>query len=303
VSLLDSAEHYAKLSILYDESLPEGFKTLGLIERTKNNLDLAISYTRKAASLNRNYSEAITNLGFFLVTRGWFSEGKPYLQHAILLNPRDPEPLNYMGAMYYFMGDYKASKELYSRSLELEPDNRFALLSYLICLDAQQDWGAYESFADSALSYTHDSLSWHWNKGILYYHLGDFRQAAYHFQMNQDVSHQAACLFRLGDSARAVTLLKNIKYEKEQEWAQRKGLWSDFYIANSLTLSNLLMRNQTGACEWLKIALKDGRDHMYRMFSHDPVVVNRQLPECMDRILDDYRTGLNKRMEAVNELK
>ncbi len=299
VSLLDSAEYYAKLSILYDESLPEGFKTLGLIERTKNNLDLAISYTRKAVSLNPNYTDAVTNLGFFLITRGLFSEGMPHLQHAILLNPRDPEPLNYMGVMYYFMGDFTKSKMFYSRSMELEPDNRFALLSYLICLDAQQDWTAYESFSNKALTHTQDTLSWHWNKGILKYYQSDFHQAAYHFEMNHDIPHQAECLLRMADSSRAINMLEKINTEKEKEWLGRRGIWSDFYIANSLTLSNLLLDEPDKACEWLKISLKEGRDHMYRMFTIDPIILNRSLPACMNQILSDYAADLHERTRLI----
>ena len=297
--MLDSAEYYAKLSILYDESLAEGYKTLGLIERTKNNIGLAISYTSKAVSINSNFSDAISNLGFFLITKGDFIDGKPYLQKAITLNPGDPEPLNYMAIMYYYMGDYEKSKMYFARTLDLEPDNRFALHSYLICLDAQQNWPVYKTFADKAVKYTQDSLTWHWNRAVLYYHQLNYREALYHFEKNLDTLHAMECYMKLGETDRAINGLKKMKIKYEQNWLHRPGTWADFWISYNLTILNLLLENPTEVCEWLKISLEEGRDYMYRTFQHDPILLTRKLPDCAVKTLNVYDENLNERTKIT----
>jgi len=298
--MLDSAEYFAKLSILHDETLPEGYKTLGLIERTKNNMDLAISYTQKAVKINPNFTDAISNLGFYMVNIGQFSDGMTYFQKGITLNPRDPEPLNYMAILYYYIGDHEKAKDYFTRSMEIEPDNRFALLSYLLCLEAQQDWEAYASFSDRVLSYTQDTSTWHLNQGMLSYHRLDYQQALYHFERIEDTLRVIDCYIKLGDTLRAFRILEKMKLKYEKDWFYRPHTWADFWIPYNLTILNLLSGNSSEACKWLEISLKEGRYYMFRTFMHDQIILNQSLPVCAEEILDSYQIVLNEQARMID---
>jgi TolB-like protein/class 3 adenylate cyclase len=294
-TMLDSAEYYAKLSILYDVKQSEGYKILGLVERTKNNLDLAISYTRKAINMNPNQTTAITNLGFFLVTNGEFQEGKYFLDQGITLNPRNPEPFNYLGILYYYIGNYSKSIDYFERSLEIEPDNRFALLSYLISLKARQDWESLEVFSNKTLKYTKDSITWHKTKGIIYYSQSDFKRALYHFSCANDTLYMADCYMKLGDKELAIEILKKLRVIRGQSWLQRPGSWADFRISYDLILINLLLGNSQEVCKWIRTSLKEGRDFMYQLFINEPILNKDTLTTCAFDALNEYRMDLEKR--------
>ncbi len=292
--MLDSAEYYGKLSILYDEELPEGYKALGLIERTKNNMDLAISYTEKAVSINSNFTDAITNLGFFWVTVENFSKGLPYLEQAMKLNPRDTEPLNYLGVLYYFKGDYSKANTFYTKSLQLEPDNRFANYSYLQCLIAQREFEESESYSDVVLAHTQDSILWHWYRGALSYINSDYEKALYHFEKNLNNLHVAACYLAIGETDRAVIALNKLKAKDEQYWSHRPGTWTDCWIAYELAVIGILLDDPEYACKWLDISLEEGRVYMYRAVMNAPIIIKHRLPTCINEILNNYFESLNK---------
>jgi TolB-like protein/Tfp pilus assembly protein PilF len=293
--MLDSAEYYAKLSLLHDESLAEAYKTLGLIERTKNHMDLAISYTQKAIEINPNYTVAITNLGFFLVSKGNFKEGFYHLKNAIELNPRDPEPLNYMAVLYYFIGDNDMARSYYSRSLELEPDNRFALYTYLMTLEADNDWDEYKNFSNIVLNYTHDTINWYWNQGILKYNKKQYKEALMDFTKSNNPLQVADCYLNLSDTARAFAIIQEHLSNKEKSWNSRPGSWADFRISYDLALANLLLGNSDDACKWVKISLRDGRDFFYQIITNEVILDNRSLPVCINEILEVHRKDIESR--------
>ena len=293
--MLDSAEYYAKLSLLLDESLAEGYKTLGLVERTKNNLDMAISYTQKAIAINPNYTIAITNLGFFLVTKGNLKDGFYHLKNAIRLNPRDPEPLNYMAVLYYFIGDFSKARSYFNRSLEFEPDNRFALNTYSMCLEAERNWEDYKLFSEKAFNYTHDSINWYWNKGILKYKQLKYKEALLDFERSNNPLHVAECYLQLGDTAQAYQIIHEVISRKEKAWNTRPGSWADFRISYDLSLANILLSQSEDACKWANISLKEGRDFFYQIITNEIIMENKSLPACLNDALNKYRKDLEMR--------
>ena len=293
--MLDSAEYYAKLGLLHDESLAEAYKTLGLIERTKNHMDLAISYTQKAIDINPNYTVAIANLGFFLVSKGNFKEGFYHLKDAIELNPRDPEPLNFMAVLYYFIGDNEMARSYYSRSLELEPDNRFALYTYSMSLEADQAWADYKNFSDIVLNYTHDTINWYWNHGILKYIEKEYKEALMDFENSNNPLHVADCRLLLGDTAGAYAIIHEHIAHKEKSWNTRPGSWADFRISYDLALANILLGKSGDACQWVKISLEEGRDFFYQIITNEVIIENRSLPACIDEILEAHRKDIETR--------
>jgi len=299
--MLDSAEYYAKLSLLYDESLAAAYKTLGLIERTKNHMDLAVSYTQKAIEINPNYTVAITNLGFFLVSRGNFKEGFYHLKNAIELNPRDPEPLNYMAVLYYFIGDNILARSYYSRSLELEPDNRFALYTYLMTLEADHGWDEYQNFSNIVLNYTHDTINWYWNNGILKYIQNQYAEALKDFEKSNNPLQVADCYLQMGDTIRANNIIIEHILKKERSWTTRPGSWADFRISYDLALAYILLGNTEDACKWVKISLREGRDFFYQMITNEIILDKKSLPDCVVKILDAHQKDLEIRSSGYKD--
>ena len=299
--MLDSAEYHAKMGLLHNERLPEAYKTLGLVERTKNNLDMAVSYVHKAVELNPNFVEAIGSLGFFLVCKGQYEEGADYLQRALKLSPRDTEILNFLGVMHFYLGDFERGKFYFGSSLVIEPDNRFALYSYAMCLAAQRDWPAYAAFSEEAHRYTKENKTRHWQQGLMHYNLGDFQEAIVHFEASRDTLYVAACYLEMNASDTAVSILRSALDTSLRSWDQRPGLWTDFKMASDLALCHLMLGNSGEACRWLRIALQEGHAYMYRLFLQDPVITSRDLPECIIEVLSEYESHFDLRGLNLSE--
>ena len=203
--------------------------------------------------------------------------------------------------MYFYLGDFERGKFYFGSSLVIEPDNRFALYSYAMCLAAQRDWPAYAVFSEEAYRHTKEEKTRHWQQGLMHYSLGEFREAIGHFEASRDTLYVAACYLKLNASDTAFSMLSNCLDQGIRQWDQRPGLWTDFNIASDLALCHLMLDNSEEACRWLRVALQAGHAYMYRLFLQDPVISNRDLPEGVIEVLSEYESHIDVR--ALNLLK
>ena len=164
-----------------------------------------------------------------------------------------------------------------------------------MCLEAERNWEDYELFSEKVFNYTHDSINWYWNKGIIKYKQMKYKEALFDFERSNNPLHVAECYLQLGDTAQAYQIIHEVISKKEKAWNTRPGSWSDFRISYDLSLANILLSQSEDACKWANISLKEGRDFFYQIITNEVIMENKSLPACLNDALNKYRKDLEMR--------
>ena len=162
-------------------------------------------------------------------------------------------------------------------------------------LEADRSWADYKNFSDIVLNYTHDTINWYWNKGILNYIRNQYKEASMDFNNSNNPLHVADCQLHLGDTAKAYAIIHEHIAHKERSWSSKPGSWADFRISYDLALANILLGNSEDACQWVKISLEEGRDFFYQIITNEVIIENISLPACIDEILEAHRKDIETR--------
>lgn len=122
---------YAVKAIQLDPELPHAYFALGLLNLSVRKFDTALSATRHALKLDRNFSEGYALLAEVAMYGGNLSEALSAIQRARVLHPKHPATYYWLEAnIHYLMGNYALAAQVLN---ETPPENfihKDALLTY-----------------------------------------------------------------------------------------------------------------------------------------------------------------------------
>jgi TolB-like protein/DNA-binding winged helix-turn-helix (wHTH) protein/Tfp pilus assembly protein PilF len=122
---------YAVKAIQLDPELPHAYLALGLLNLSVRKFDTALSATRHALKLDRNFSEGYALLAEVAMYGGNLSEALSAIQRARVLHPKHPATYYWLEAnIHYLMGNYALAAQVRK---ETTPENfihKDVLLTY-----------------------------------------------------------------------------------------------------------------------------------------------------------------------------
>ena len=112
-NLNDLESIYVNLSSIYIEINNNSFEA---------DYSLAISYSKKALSYNKDNFFALNNFAICLFQELKLNEAIQAYKRVIEINPKFAEAYRNLGILYNYVGDYEKSEMNYEKSLKLEPE-------------------------------------------------------------------------------------------------------------------------------------------------------------------------------------
>lgn len=123
---LDSADYKIKVYEDLIKMNPNRFEPnyqLGtLYGKFKNNLPIAISYLKKAASLNPGSTFTLKDLGVAYGMSGKFDSSLVYLKKAVELDPKDTQTLVNIGITYLNIGQNAEAQQYFAQAKKIDPN-------------------------------------------------------------------------------------------------------------------------------------------------------------------------------------
>ena len=116
-NLNDLESIYVNLSSIYIEINNNSFEA---------DYSLAISYSKKALSYNKDNFFALNNFAICLFQELKLNEAIQAYKRVIEINPIFAEAYRNLGILYNYVGDYEKSEMNYEKSLKLEPEHDFS---------------------------------------------------------------------------------------------------------------------------------------------------------------------------------
>jgi DNA-binding SARP family transcriptional activator/TolB-like protein/Flp pilus assembly protein TadD len=123
---LARAEDLLRRVIARNQESVGAFYWLGLVQRTRGQLDEALRSFARATKLSPSFAVAYAQAGYVEGLTGRADEGLAHIRYAIRLNPQDPTVgLSYMfaGQIELERGHFGAAIDWLSRAVELVPHN------------------------------------------------------------------------------------------------------------------------------------------------------------------------------------
>src|SRR3954453_2153438 len=95
---------------------------VGIVFHQLQLLDLAKKNYEQAVKLDKQYSEAINNLGTVYYSQKSYRRAIGYYKKALRISPATASVWANLGAAYFGRKDYKHAAEYYEKALKLDPD-------------------------------------------------------------------------------------------------------------------------------------------------------------------------------------
>jgi len=89
----------------------------------RQNFDAALSAFRAAERLAPSDADVAVALGLILRRQGKWDESTQAMQRAVVLDPRNLDPLQFLGENLAFLGAYAAADRVFDRGLSVDPGN------------------------------------------------------------------------------------------------------------------------------------------------------------------------------------
>jgi predicted Zn-dependent protease len=115
----DAARREFRSELAIDPNHPQALAYLGDIEMKQENLDDAVSLLGKAVSLKSDLRLAYVDLGAVLMERKQYKEAIKALQHAVQLDPTQPDAYYRLGRIYKAIGNTAESEKEFAKVREL----------------------------------------------------------------------------------------------------------------------------------------------------------------------------------------
>lgn len=127
--------------------------------------------------------------GLLYLRNGKYNLAFTEFQKAQELNPKDPRVYNGLGLTYYFQAKFPLAVQEYLKAIRLNKEFADAYNNLAAALGKLEKWAEVIRYADRALSissYTTPELA-HFNKGMAYYHLGEYDKARVEFETSLEL--------------------------------------------------------------------------------------------------------------------
>ncbi len=124
----DNSLKYLKKASQHKHSvLPEVYNHLAMIAHRKKNFGEAESYWKLAISENPDFSQYHRSLGNLYFDGQLYQKSLVEYKKSIELTPKQPKVLTLMGLAYAKLNQLEKAAKVFSKALELEPNNQIAL--------------------------------------------------------------------------------------------------------------------------------------------------------------------------------
>ena len=143
-----------------------GWKALGAALQKLERGDEAISAMQKAAELQPEDAELLSNLGFALQAQNRLDEAKATLCKALALKPDHVMALNNLGITLREQGRFAEAETYLRRALELEPNHAMALSNLGVTMREQGRAAEAEAVLRRAVELRPDSAIAYINLGV-----------------------------------------------------------------------------------------------------------------------------------------
>lgn len=107
---------------------------IGVAHMQLENFEKATEFFGETIKSNPSLSDAHLNLSICLYKLGSFRLALEHVEHALTLNPGQPQALSQKGELKRFYGDYDAALKLFERCLKNTPENAIAKRGQAFCL-------------------------------------------------------------------------------------------------------------------------------------------------------------------------
>jgi tetratricopeptide (TPR) repeat protein len=119
----ERAETAASRSVTLDQESYTGYYILGFLRSRTEDWDEAIEYLQKANALKANNPEILRCLGWALFSGRQRAQGIVTLERSLNIDPDSALTLCDLGIAYLHVQNFRKSKMLFARALDLEPEN------------------------------------------------------------------------------------------------------------------------------------------------------------------------------------
>ncbi|MCC6253193.1 MAG: tetratricopeptide repeat protein [Bacteroidia bacterium] len=112
----------------------DGYAQIGVGYYNLNNNDSAGHYFKLSLKYNESNSVAISNMGSYYFNRGEYQKAIEYFNRSIALNPRFADAMMNLGSCYGSMGKYQEALVWFHKAFDIDPTNQknitFLALTY-----------------------------------------------------------------------------------------------------------------------------------------------------------------------------
>ncbi|MBU4269360.1 tetratricopeptide repeat protein [Candidatus Dependentiae bacterium] len=159
-----------------------GHNNYGVALSECGKVDKAIKHYQKAISLDRYYSDPLSNIAVAYSMKNEIDKAIEALNMALLINPNYPEAYNNIGTLYLSKKDYVKSEEFLNKAIELRPYYGKAYYNkgrlYMEKSDEQTAWTFFKKATEGDL----DTPEGFFTLGQLSIRLQKYEDAAYAFE-------------------------------------------------------------------------------------------------------------------------
>jgi tetratricopeptide (TPR) repeat protein len=208
---------FQKALELANNTYPEAWYNIGLVERKRGNFESSITAYQTAIAQRPGYLAGWNNLGLVLADAGREEEALQAYQTAIDTNPKYRAAWLNIGRLHYANDRFQEAATCYQKVVALSPDDRSANIKLGIALRkagrTQDAIAAYKTLVERDPRY---ALAWY-NLGVVYNSVGKTNEAQIAFEtaLTNDPNHLnsmkslGAALAKSGNLEAAKSHLKN----------------------------------------------------------------------------------------------
>ncbi len=177
---LELAIELYKASLQENERYREPYIRLAELSFYQNASEEALAYADIAALLGQDDPAIQVLRGRILTELGRFSEAEEILRTVLQAEPYNLNAFRAMGELEIARGSLRGAIVWYERALEIDPENRIALLSMVPLHDSLDRWDNAENLIIRAVELYPESFDVHLMAARHYLERGDMGRAEYH---------------------------------------------------------------------------------------------------------------------------